>query len=101
MNRLKIIVILLAILPFSNCVMANDNYRGDGSTDPVLVGSVSDALSRKPVQGVTISVVSKDNTETSFTTDAAGNFRIPRFVNGEVTLVLEKKGYKTIRREKI
>ena len=102
MNRIKLFVILLAMLPFSNCVMANDNYHGDGTTDPVLVGSVSDALSKKPVKGVTISVLSsKDNTEKSFTTDEFGNFKIPKFVNGEVTIVLEKKGYKTIRREKI
>src|SRR5690606_34041019 len=68
----------------------------------VISGSVSDAVSRKPVKGVTISVRSSDNRlERSFTTDAQGNFIIPRLPAGEVTLVLEKKGYKTFRKEKI
>ncbi|MBA4168568.1 MAG: carboxypeptidase regulatory-like domain-containing protein, partial [Chitinophagaceae bacterium] len=51
---------------------------------------------------VTIFVTSaKDRTEKSFTTDEFGNFIIPKFAPGEVTIVLEKKGYKTYRREKI
>ena len=100
MNRIKIVVILLALLPFSNCVMANT--EADGTKDPILMGSVSDAFSRKPIKGVTIFVTSsKNRIEKSFTTDEFGKFSVPKFVPGEVTIVLEKKGYKTYRREKI
>jgi hypothetical protein len=103
MNRIKVFVILLALLPLSNCVMASNNSTlADGANDPILMGSVSDAFSKKPVKGVTIFITSlKDRTERSFTTDDLGNFTIPKFAPGEVTIVLEKKGYKTYRREKI
>lgn len=102
MNRIKIIAALITLLPLSNCVMANSNVPGDGTKDPVLTGSVSDAYSKKPVKGVTIFVTSaRDRIEKSYTTDEYGNFIIPNFSSGEVTIVLEKKGYKTYRREKI
>jgi hypothetical protein len=100
MQRFKILVLLFGLLPLSNCVLANQD--GDGTNDPVLSGSVSDAFSKKPVKGVTISIKSsKDKVEKFFTTDDAGNFIIPKMPTGEVTIVLEKKGYKTYRREKL
>jgi hypothetical protein len=100
MQRLKIIVLILGLLPLSNCVLANQDE--EGNNDPILYGSVSDAFSRKPVKGVTISITSsKDRTEKFFTTDASGKFIIPKLPVGEVTIVLEKKGYKTYRREKV
>lgn len=100
MQRLKIIVLLFGMLPLSNCVLANQD--GDGTKDPVLYGSVSDAFSKKPVKGVTISITSsKDRIGKFFTTDAYGKFIIPKLPAGEVTIILEKKGYKTYRREKV
>jgi hypothetical protein len=67
----------------------------------MISGSVSDASSKKPVKGVTISITSmKDKVGKFVTTDASGQFRIPRFPAGEVTIILEKKGYKTFRKEK-
>ncbi len=94
---------MLSLLPLSNCVMANTNNNyGDGTNDPILIGSVSDALSKKPLKGVTIFVTSsKNRVEKSFTTDENGNFTVPKFMEGEVTIVLEKKGYRTYRREKL
>jgi hypothetical protein len=100
MKQIKMFVLLAFLLPLSNCVLANQD--GDGTKNPALLGSVSDAISRKPVKGVTISIISsKDKIEKSFTTDAYGNFRIPKLAAGEVTIVLEKNGYKTYRREKV
>lgn len=98
MQRLKLFILLLALLPLSNCVFANQN--GDGTKDPALSGSVSDASSKKPVKGVTVSVLAKDGIE-KLETDASGRFIIPKLPAGEVTIVLEKKGYKTYRREKV
>lgn len=98
MQRLKLFLLLFALLPLSNCVFANQD--GDGTKDPALSGSVSDASSKKPVKGVTVSVVAKDGIE-KLTTDASGKFIIPKLSAGEVTIVLEKKGYKTYRREKV
>jgi hypothetical protein len=99
MLRLKFIIILLALLPLSNCVLANQD--GDGNNEPpTLSGSVSDASSKKPVKGVIVSVTAKDGTKL-ITTDASGKFIIPKLPAGEVTIQLEKKGYKTYRREKV
>jgi hypothetical protein len=99
MRRLKLLILVLGLLPLSNCVYANQN--GDGTKEPALSGSVSDAISKKPVKGVTISITSKDKVEKFVITDDAGQFIIPKLPAGEVTIVLEKKGYKTYRREKV
>ena len=101
MLRLKLIILCFALLPLSNCVFANqggDNVKPPN--DPALTGSVSDANSKKPVKGVTVSVTAKDGVKL-ITTDASGKFIIPKLAAGEVTIQLEKKGYKTYRREKV
>lgn len=101
MLRLKLFILCFALLPLSNCVFANqggDNVKPP--SDPVITGSVSDANSRKPVKGVTVSVTAKDGVKL-ITTDASGKFIIPKLPAGEVTIQLEKKGYKTYRREKV
>jgi hypothetical protein len=99
MQRLKILILLSGMFSLSNCVFANQD--GDGTT-PVLSGSVSDAFSKKPVKGVTISITSStDRIGKVFTTDESGQFAIPKLPAGEVTIILEKKGYKTYRKEKL
>ncbi|MEO8584089.1 MAG: carboxypeptidase-like regulatory domain-containing protein, partial [Flavitalea sp.] len=97
MKHLRTYLVVMLLLPLSNCVFASANNGKDGTKDPILVGSVSDSYSKKPVKGVTISVTSiKDRIAKSFITDASGKFSIPtEFSSGEVTIVLEKKGYKT------
>ena len=102
MLRLKLIILFFALLPLSNCVFANQGGDGDKvpPKDPALTGSVSDASSKKPVKGVTVSVTAKDGVKL-ITTDASGRFIIPKLPAGEVTIQLEKKGYKTYRREKV
>ena len=98
MQRLKLFVLFFALLPLSNCVFANQD--GDGIKEPAISGSVSDANSKKPVKGVTVYVTAKDGTKL-ITTDASGKFIVPKLPAGEVTIQLEKKGYKTYRREKV
>src|SRR5690606_13874281 len=72
------------------------------ASKPALVGSVSDALSKKPVKGVNVSVTSStDKVHKSVTTDASGKFSIHRLPDGECTIILEKRGYKTYKKEKI
>jgi len=101
MQIIKLFVSIFSLMLLSNCVLANPG-DGDGTNNPVLIGSVSDALSKKPVKGVTICIqTAKDRNCKSFTTDAFGKFSIPKLPSGEVTIVLEKKGYKTYRKEKI
>ena len=86
------------MVSLSNCVFASQD--GDGTVNPAISGSVSDAFSKKPVKGVTVYVTAKDGTKL-ITTDASGKFTVPKLPPGEITIQLEKKGYKTYRREKV
>ncbi len=98
MRDKKFLVLLLSLLPLS--LMVKANHGKDGKSEPALQGYVSDAASRKPVQGVTISITSpKLQGEKSFITDASGSFKISQLPAGEVTIILEKKGYKPYRRD--
>jgi hypothetical protein len=104
MRGKKRLLFLAALLPLSLLTKANglDEKEGYGKNDPILQGSVADASTKKPVQGVTISISSsKGHEKKEVTTDAAGNFKVPQMPAGEVIIVLEKKGYKTTRREGI
>src|SRR5687768_7214801 len=92
-------LLLTALLPLSLLAKANGD-NGDRKAEPVLTGCVSDASTKKPVQGVTVSISSsKGQEKKEFTTDASGNFKVPQMPVGEVVIILEKKGYKTFRRE--
>jgi uncharacterized protein YfaS (alpha-2-macroglobulin family) len=102
MRGKKNYLLLAALLPLSLLTKANGDNGNRKSTEPVLQGCVADASTKKPVQGVTISIsTSKGQEKKEFTTDAAGNFKVPQMPVGEVIIILEKKGYKTTRREGI
>ena len=102
---------MTAILPLALMANANNGTNGErerGKTEPVLFGTVADAVTKKPVQGVTLSITpalksqDKDNKDRKeFVTDAGGNFKIPQMPPGEVVIVVEKKGYKTYRKENV
>ena len=96
--RARKLFLLMAMMPLA--LFAKANHGKDGKSEPTVSGSVSDAQTKKPVAGVVVSITSsKMQGEKEFITDASGNFRIPQLPSGEVTIVLEKKGYKTFRRE--
>jgi hypothetical protein len=102
MRGKKNYLLLAALLPLSLLTKANGDNGNRKSTEPVIQGCVADASTKKPVQGVTISIsTSKGQEKKEFTTDALGNFKVPQMPVGEVIIVLEKKGYKTTRREGI
>ena len=102
MRGKKTYLLLAVLLPLSLLTKANGDNGNRKSTEPVLQGCVADASTKKPVQGVTISIsTSKGQEKKEFTTDAAGNFKVPQMPVGEVIIILEKKGYKTTRREGI
>jgi hypothetical protein len=102
MRGKKTYLLLAALLPLSLLTKANGDNGNRKSTEPVLQGCVADAATKKPVQGVTISIsTSKGQEKKEVTTDAAGNFKVPQMPVGEVIIILEKKGYKTTRREGI
>lgn len=98
MRITKKLLLILSFLPLA--LVAKANHGKDGKAEPALHGSVSDANTKKPLQGVTISITSsKMQGEKEFVTDASGSFKASQIPPGEVTIILEKKGYKTYRRE--
>ncbi|AXY77732.1 carboxypeptidase regulatory-like domain-containing protein [Paraflavitalea soli] len=103
MRGKKKILLLLAILPLALLTKANNGNNGSddrGKPEPAISGLVSETGTKKPVQGVTISISGKGQDKKElFTTDAAGNFKVPQMPAGELIIILEKKGYKTFRKE--
>ena len=101
MKGVKKILLSLSFLPLSLFVKANElPIAGFGKSEPVLHGSITDASTKKPVAGVLVVVMgSRNSDKREYTTDASGNFKVNQMPSGEVTIVLEKKGYKSCRRE--
>jgi len=98
---MKFLFLLLLSAPLSLMAKASDPIDENILVaEPALQGSVLDATTRKPVQGVIVSICTgKCLDKKEVTTDASGAFKVPQMPVGEVTIVLEKKGYKTYRRE--
>lgn len=102
MRGQKVLLLLAVTLTLSLLTRANGGSKNEGKAEPPLVGSVSDASTKKPVQGVTVSISNtKGQDKKEFTTDASGNFKVHQIPAGEVVIILEKKGYKTFRKEGI
>lgn len=99
--RGKKLLLMLSLITLSILAKANNEKEGKKSTEPCLNGSVADAVTKKPVQGVTISISGVHGEKREVTTDARGYFKVPQLPAGEIIIVLEKKGYKTCRREGI
>lgn len=96
----KISLLFAVLLPFSAFATSDDNGKDAGKAEPVIFGSITDAATKKPVQGVTVSISSpKGQDRKEFVSDAGGNFKVPQMPLGEVVIVLERKGYKTYRKE--
>lgn len=90
---------MIALLAVSGLCAKAGELNEEKKGDPSITGVVSDAESKKPVQGVTVSISGKNqDKKESFVTDASGNFK-STLQPGEVTIVLEKKGYRTYRKE--
>jgi hypothetical protein len=96
--RLPKHLLLLALsLPVALFVNANT-----GKNEGVVQGQVTDAVTKKPVAGVVVSMTaSKSSGEKEVVTDSDGNFKIGKLSGGDVTLLFEKKGYKIHRKELI
>ncbi len=99
MRGKKKLLLLAAILPLALLTKAN-NGNDRGKPEPAISGMVSESGSKKPVQGVTVSITAgKGQDKKEFTTDATGNFKVPQMPAGDLIIILEKKGYKTFRKE--
>jgi hypothetical protein len=94
--RLPKYLLLLALsLPVAICANANT-----GKNEGVVQGQVTDAVTKKPISGVVVSMTtSKSPNEKEVVTDSDGNFKLSKLPSGDLTLLFEKKGYKVHRRE--
>ena len=99
MRGKKKLLLLTAILPLALLTKANNGNDERGKPEPAISGMVSECGSKKPVQGVTVSISGKGQDKKEFVTDATGNFKVPQMPAGELIIILEKKGYKTFRKE--
>src|SRR5580693_177438 len=94
MSIWKNISLLLLILPFALCVKA-----GTGKRDGVLNGYVTDAVTKKPLPGVTVSAtVPGSSSSTEVQTDADGYFWFSQLPGSQVTVQFDKKGYQSYKR---
>jgi hypothetical protein len=97
MGTWKKLSLLLLILPLALCVKA-----GTGKRDGVLNGYVTDAVTKKPLPGVTVSAtVPGSSNATEVQTDADGYFRFPQLPGSQVTVQFDKKGYQSYRRPNV
>ena len=99
MRGKKKLLLLAAMIPLALLTKANTGKDDRGKPEPVISGIVSESGTKKPVQGVTVSISGKGQDKKEFVTDATGNFKVPQMPAGELIIILEKKGYKTYRKE--
>ena len=90
-------LLFLLLAPFALCARA-----GTGKLDGVLHGYVTDALTKKPLSGVTVSaVLPGTNNLREVQTDAEGYFRISSLPASQITVQFDKKGYQSAKRPNV
>jgi hypothetical protein len=100
MKELKISAILLLALTSQLMVKANNGKKQ--LADSMVLGSIMDVNSKKPIGDVTVSVSSssaRQQAKKETRSDASGSFILSQMPPGEFTLQLERKGYKTYRKD--
>ncbi|HEY4208385.1 MAG TPA: carboxypeptidase-like regulatory domain-containing protein [Puia sp.] len=99
MGKNKKWLLLLLVFPLALCSRAN---TGSGKIEGVLHGYVTDAVTKKPLSGVTVSaLVPGTNNSREVTTDADGYFRFVQLPASQVTVHFDKKGYQSCKRPNI
>lgn len=99
MRKHKHWLLLLLVFPLALGVKAN---TGNGKVEGVLHGYVMDAVTKKPLSGVTVSALvpgTKDSREV--TTDADGYYRFAQLPASQVTVQFDKKGYQSYKRPNV
>jgi hypothetical protein len=73
-----------------------------GKVEGVLHGYVTDAVTKKPLSGVTVSaMVPGTNNSKEVLTDADGYFRFAQLPASQVTVHFDKKGYQSYKRPNV
>lgn len=97
MGNQKKLLIFLLLIPLAFYAKA-----GTGKLEGVLHGYVTDAITKKPLCGVTVSaIVPGTNNLKEVQTDSDGYFRISQLPITQVTVQFDKKGYQSAKRPNI
>jgi hypothetical protein len=93
----KKLLFLFLVFPLALCAKA-----GTGKVEGILNGYVTDAVTKKPLSGVTVSAtVPGTGSLTEVLTDADGYFRFAQLPGAQVTVQFDKKGYQSCKRPNI
>ena len=101
MNSLRVLITVMSFLLVSAVASAHQGEPARPKKQTVIHGYVVDAVTGKPIPGVTVSalhgkaIISKD------ATDAAGYFRIKELPSGDMAVVFDKKGYQFVRKDAV
>src|SRR5215469_9121928 len=91
------VLLLLMLVPMTLIAKA-----GTGKLEGVLNGYVTDAVTKKPLPGVTVSAfVPGTNNLKEVLTDADGYFRFAELPSSQVTVEFNKKGYQPAKRPNV
>jgi hypothetical protein len=94
----KDLLLMIALL----CVAGLARASGGKNDLPLLHGYVTDALTKRPVQGVVVSAFQSGNTSAQeVTTDSEGYFHFGQLPSTPINLQFEKKGYQSYKRSGI
>jgi len=97
MGNQKKLLFFLLFLPFALCAKA-----GTGKLEGILHGYVTDAVTKKPLSGVTVSaIVPGTNNPKEVQTDSDGYFRFSQLPITQVTVQFDKKGYQSAKRPNV
>lgn len=88
--------LLFLTLIFPLAIQARAN---EGKVEGVLHGCVTDAVTKKPLPGVTVlAILPGTNVSKQATTDSDGYFHFLQLPGAQVTVQFEKKGYQPCKR---
>jgi hypothetical protein len=92
----------LAFFVFT-CLVSCGLYASDGKSDPCLIkGQVVDAVTKKPVSGVVVSViVPGEPSSKEAVTDVDGYYYFKQLPSCHVNLRFEKKGYQKYKYDEV
>jgi hypothetical protein len=97
MGAHKKLLLFLLLLPLAFCATA-----GTGKLEGILHGYVTDAVTKKPLPGVTVSaIVPGTNSLKEVLTDSDGYFRFSQLPMVPVTIQFDKKGYQSCKRPNV
>jgi hypothetical protein len=99
MSYKKLLLLTLTIPLFLHTRANNAGAGIEGKIEGILHGYVMDAVTKRPLPGVTVSAIMPGtNNSKEVTTDSDGYFRFVQLPGAQVTVQFDKKGYLPAKR---